>query len=220
MTLRAVDSVATDGDEPAWTFGGGTSLAIDLGHRVSYDIDAFMDSAKVIQRLVPIRNIVTRIICWNNETERPDFHYPGNYLKLFVKGAGEIDFLGASALLDDATTPFEFNGRSIARERPSEVLAKKIYYRGSTFKSRDIFDLAGTFLAMPEELQQTASSPFVTTDVYARVRLRIQTRYQAFRQELCEEVNPTDFGRSYLDTACDLALEALDCMEHGVRPTP
>jgi len=30
-------------------------------------------------------------------------------------------------LLDDQTTPFEFNGRIITRERPSEIIAKKIY---------------------------------------------------------------------------------------------
>jgi hypothetical protein len=49
LALRAVHSVTTDGEPaPIWTFGGGTSLAIDLGHLVSYDIDAFLDSAKII----------------------------------------------------------------------------------------------------------------------------------------------------------------------------
>lgn len=220
LTLRAVESVTPeDGPAPAWTFGGGTSLAIDLGHRVSYDIDAFMDSARIIQNLVPVRNEVTRSICWNPDTQRPDFQYPGHYLKLVVKGAGEIDFLGASPLLEDATTSFEFDGRFIARERPAEIIAKKIYYRGPTFKSRDLFDLAGTYVAMRDELTDASSSPFLTPDIYARARLRIETRFSAFVHDLPEEVNPTEFGRTYIDASVDLALEALDFMEHGFRPS-
>jgi hypothetical protein len=112
---------------PIWTFGGGTSLAIDLSHLVSYDIDALLGSAKIIQRLVPVNNMTTRAICWNAQTQRPDYHYPGHYLKLVVQGVGEIDILGASPLLEGATIAFEFGGRSILRERSSEV-AKKIYH--------------------------------------------------------------------------------------------
>jgi hypothetical protein len=218
LTLRAIDSVTTAAEPaPVWTFGGGTSLAIDLGHRVSYDIDAFMDSASIIQRLVPIRNEVTRIICWNSETERSDYQYPGHYLKLNIMGAGEIDFLSASPLLEDATIPYEFAGRIIKRERPAEIIAKKIYYRGSTFKSRDVFDLASTRAAMPEELIVAAASPFLTPDIYARVRLRIEARLKAFESEMREEINPTDFGKDYLENSCSLALEALESMENGPK---
>jgi len=221
LSLRAVDSVTTDPDRPPdWTFGGGTSLAIDLGHRVSYDIDAFVDSAKIIHRLVPVENTVTRMICWNPETERADFRYSGHYLKLIVKGVGEIDFLNASPLLEEATTPFEYKGRAIARERPAEVIAKKIYYRGSLFKGRDVFDLAGTFIAIPNELAHASQSPFLTPDVFARVRLRIEARIKAFKDEVKEEVNPTKFGNSYIHDACSLALEALDFMENRPRSCP
>src|SRR5262245_42008160 len=111
FTLEAIDSISTEGKVPEWTFSGETSLALDLQHRVSYDIDAFMDSAKAIRELVPIRNDVTRAICWNPETQRPEFHWPGRYLKLLVHKKGEIDFLGAPTLLDDPTNPFEIFGR-------------------------------------------------------------------------------------------------------------
>lgn len=214
LTLQAVDSVtALNGPSPVWTFGGGTALAIDLGHRVSYDIDAFMDSARIIQQLVPVNNSVTRSICWNPETERADYQYPGHYLKLNIAGAGEIDFLSASPLLTNATLPFAFAGRTISRERPSEILAKKIYYRGSTFKARDVFDLAGTYLAMRSELVTAAASPFLTSEIYGRVRLRIQSRIAAFQSEMREEINPTETGQDYIGNACSLALEALDLME-------
>lgn len=219
LTLQAIDSV-TDGDKspPYWTFGGGTSLAIDLEHRISYDIDAFMDSASIVKRLVPVNNPVTAAICWNSEKQRANFQYPGHYLKLILNGIGEIDFLTASSLVEDSTTPFIFNGRVIERERPCEVIAKKIYYRGTTFKSRDVFDLAGTFILLPNELSVAADSPFLTPEVYDRVRLRIETKKEMFKEDLPEEVNATDFGKNYMENASELALEALDLMQHGPRP--
>lgn len=214
LTLRAIDSVATDDEaRPSWTFGGGTALALEIGHRFSYDIDAFLDSARLIQSLVPVTNAVTRTICWNDETKRPDYQYPRHYLKLVVKNVGEIDFLGASPLLAQSTSPFDFEGRTILRERPAEIIAKKIFHRGSTFKARDIFDLAGTYIALRDELLQASSSPFLTPEIYSRVRFRIEARIGAFEEEVAEEVNPTDFGRSYIDGACELALDALHAME-------
>jgi Nucleotidyl transferase AbiEii toxin, Type IV TA system len=214
LTLQSIDSVTGEGESaPFWTFGGGTALAIELEHRVSYDIDAFLDSATIIQRLVPVGNPVTRRICWNPETDRADYQYPGHYLKLNILGAGEIDFLAASSLLENSTIPFAFAGRTIVRERPCEIIAKKIYYRGSTFKPRDVFDLAGTYLALPGELAKAAKSPFLTPEIYARVRLRIESRSHAFQTEMQDNINPTDFGRSYSANASKLALEALAFMQ-------
>lgn len=219
LTLRALDSVAPDVEPaPIWTFGGGTSLAIDLAHRISYDVDAFLDSARVIQGLVPVRNAVTRAICWNDESQRADYQYPGECLKLIVKEVGEIVFLRTSPLVEDATTLFDFQGRTIVRELPSEIIGKKIYYRASMFKARDVFDVAGTYVALPDELLTAASSPFLTSEIYDRVQLRIEARMGAFEEEILEEVNPTGFGRSYIRNACELALEAIAFMRNGPRP--
>ncbi|MVA27551.1 hypothetical protein V6582_14505 [Agrobacterium vitis] len=219
LTLQAVDSVTAENElSPYWTFGDGTSLAIDLEHRISYDIDAFMDSARIVKQLVPVNNPVTRDICWDAARQKTNYQYPGHYLKLILTGVGEIDFLTASSLVDDSTTEFSFNGRIIDRERPCEVIAKKIYYRGTTFKSRDVFDLAGIFLVMPNELSVAAASLFMTPEIYERARLRIETKRDAFKEDMFEEVNPTDFGTSYMENACELALEALDFMQHRPRP--
>jgi len=196
MTLRAIDSVSTETDVPTWTFGGGTALAIDLQHRISYDIDVFVDSAVVTKALVPVQNSVTREICWNPMTSRPDYHWPGSYLKLIVFQIGEIDFLNAAPLVEQPVLPFAFGGRIVQRERPAEVIAKKIYYRGSRFRSRDVFDLAGVFLSMPEELTIAARSPFLSRDIISRVRFRLEARKTMLDEELAEETNPTDFGRS------------------------
>lgn len=209
LTLRAIDSVSAEAESPAWTFGGGTALAIDLQHRISYDIDVSLDSAVVTKALVPVQNSVTRDICWNPVTLRPDYQWPGSYLKLIVFQLGEIDFLNVAPLVEQPVVPFEFDGRIVQRERPAEVIAKKIYYRGAGFKSRDVFDLAGAFIKMPEELKIAARSPFLSEDIIKRVRFRIEARKAALDEELAEETNPTEFGRSYQADASRVALDAL-----------
>lgn len=220
LTLQAIDSVTAENElPPYWTFGGGTSLAIDLGHRISYDIDAFKDYARIIKQLVPVKNPITRDICWDAARQRASYQYSGHHLKLILTGVGEVNFLTASSLVDDSTAEFSFNGRIIDRERPCEVIAKKIYHRGTTFKGRDVFDLAGTFLVRPDELSDAAGSLFMTPEIYERARLRIETKRRAFKEDMSDEVNPTDFGKSYMENSCEVALEALDFMQHRPQRT-
>jgi hypothetical protein len=38
---------------PDWTLGGGTALMVHTGHRVSKDIDAFIDDAQYLSFLSP-----------------------------------------------------------------------------------------------------------------------------------------------------------------------
>ncbi len=215
LTRQAIDSVSADDERPpCWTFGGETSLAIDIEHRIGYDIDAIMDSARIIKQLVPVNNTITRDICWDAARQAANFQYSGHSLKLVLTDVGEIDFLTSPSLVDGSTTEFSFNGHIIDRERPCEVIAKKICYRGTTFDSRDVFDLAGTFLVMPDELSEAARSPFMTSEVYDRARLRIVIKMDAFKEDMSDEVTPTEFGKSYIENACELALEALDFMRH------
>lgn len=224
LTIEAMTSIADR--KPIWTFGGGTSLAIDLKHRISYDIDAFVDSASLIKELIPNVNEVTKRVCWNSVTQRADFHWPGHYLKLFVMDKGEIDFINASTVVDNPTFSFNFGGSVVQRERPAEVIAKKIRNRSSTFKPRDAFDLAAVFINCPAELEIAAQSPFLFSDAYKRISLGISLRKQAFQQAILEEVNPTEYGSSFIEEAADTALEAISFMrsksslENNDIPTP
>lgn len=210
-TVQAISSVSDS--QSVWNFGGGTSLAIDLDHRISYDIAAFVDSAALIKKLVPHANPVTKALCWNDLTQRADFDWPGSCLKLNIKGKGEIDFLSASEMVEDPTSPFDFDGTIIRRERPAEIIAKKLRYRSSRFKHRDAFDLAAVFLKSPEELQIAAECPFLPPEVYKRAALRIALKNETFQKEIVEEVNPTAFGASFIERAAEIALEAISFME-------
>ena len=71
-------------DSPDWTLGGGTAIAIQIDHRISYDIDIFVPGT-ALRNFVPANNPASRGI-----SER--FQWPGHYLK-FELDEGEIDFL-------------------------------------------------------------------------------------------------------------------------------
>jgi hypothetical protein len=69
--------------ETCWTLGGGTGLFLSLNHRVSYDIDIFLEDPQALKR-----------IAGDPRTKRisDDWQFPGNYLKL-IRQEGKIDFI-------------------------------------------------------------------------------------------------------------------------------
>jgi len=118
--------------ETCWTLGGGTGLFLSLNHRVSYDIDIFLEDPRALKRIAGDPRI-KRI--------SDDWQFPGNYLKL-IRQEGEIDFILASNITENPFFVYNFKGAQINVETPAEIIAKKIRYRGSRFAIRDIFDFA------------------------------------------------------------------------------
>ena len=118
--------------ETCWTLGGGTGLFLSLNHRVSYDIDIFLEDPRALKRIAGDPRI-KRI--------SDDWQFPGNYLKL-IRQEGEIDFILASNITENPFFVYNFKGAQINVETPAEIIAKKIRYRGSSFAIRDIFDFA------------------------------------------------------------------------------
>ena len=118
--------------ETPWTLGGGTGLFLTLNHRVSYDIDIFLEDPRGL-----------KTIAGDPRTKRisNDWQFPGNYLKL-IRQEGEIDFTLAATITENSFFGYNFSGTEIKVETPAEIIAKKIRYRGSNFTIRDIFDFA------------------------------------------------------------------------------
>jgi nucleotidyltransferase AbiEii toxin of type IV toxin-antitoxin system len=65
-----------------------------------------------------------------------------SFQKLAFKGIGEIDFIVGHAMTQAPTTQTIVEGEATLLETIPEIIAKKIYYRGSSIKPRDIFDIA------------------------------------------------------------------------------
>lgn len=198
--LIALDSL--EGGAGPWTFGGGTALAQVLGHRISYDVDIFLDSSTVLKNLAPNVNPVTKSLC-------DTWQWPGKYLKLIVRNVGEIDFLNAPSYTANPTYDLKFGERVIAAERPAEIATKKLVYRASTFTARDAFDLAAILLHDRPALDEIAKSPAITHHVVSSALNRLNLAKGQYQSEMRSLINATPRGEEFIDRACEIALGAL-----------
>lgn len=126
-----------NGFMPAWSFGGGTALMLQIDHRESHDIDIFLGDPQYL----PLLNPETQDIAL---TRQPDnYETDGSRaLKLAYAQVGEIDFICCEHILQQPTESREIRGQQVEIETPAEIIAKKIYFRGGAFQPRDMFDLA------------------------------------------------------------------------------
>jgi hypothetical protein len=134
----------------AW---GGTGLMIHIGHRVSKDIDAFIDDAQYIALLSPRLGGESAWACEVYD-EAP------HYLKL-VFPEGEIDFIVAAMITElpnerkviDLSEVMPGFLPVIEVEHPVEIAPKKLNYRPSMLKVRDVFDIAAVETVFPQLLR-------------------------------------------------------------------
>ncbi len=125
---------------PDWILGGGTALMLHSGHRLSKDIDAFIDDPQYLGVMSPDVTDVWDCRAW---------HKAAHYLKLEYS-EGEVDFIVSGPLSDLAKSFCEVDlsdlpakrKATIQIEHPAEIALKKMHYRPTMLKSRDIFDIA------------------------------------------------------------------------------
>jgi hypothetical protein len=140
-TVTGLEQLEQQGQAvPEWVLGGGTALMLHANHRLSKDIDAFIDDPQYLGIMSPK---VTEV--WSCRTWDEAAHY----LKL-IYAEGEIDFIVSGPLSGLGTDTFEIDLTdlpparkvSIEVEHPAEIALKKMHYRPTMLKPRDIFDIA------------------------------------------------------------------------------
>lgn len=140
-TITGLEQLKQQGQAiPKWVLGGGTALMLHANHRLSKDIDAFIDDPQYLGIMSPK---VTEV--WNCRTWDETAHS----LKLSY-AEGEIDFIVSGPLSGLSTDTYEIDltGLPAARrvsiqvEHPAEIALKKMHYRPTMLKARDIFDIA------------------------------------------------------------------------------
>ena len=120
-----------------WTFGGGTALMLHIGHRESRDVDIFFADPQFLPFLDPEKRDLN--------FEVPPSGYDGDgsrFLKFTFNGLGEIDFISAPQLTAVPSAPMEVVGVVTLVETVTEIIAKKVFFRGASITPRDIFDIA------------------------------------------------------------------------------
>lgn len=187
--------------EMTWTLGRGTALSISLRHRISYDIDIFFQDVNALKLLSPNKNRKIRSLSDN-------WQQPGHYLKI-ERPEGDIDFLVTRTLTEDPFFVYDFNGKKILVEKPAEIIAKKIHYRGSRITIRDIFDLAVFSELEPDALQET---PDDIRDALPRTLDRIRLLRKRYEQTVHHAVFPTEIGKTFLENGAAIAIKTLEAI--------
>ncbi|MEW8959653.1 nucleotidyl transferase AbiEii/AbiGii toxin family protein [Neomoorella humiferrea] len=145
LAILADRNITTD----AWTFGGGTALALFLRHRESRDVDIFLSDAQLLNLLTPRLN--------EDVAEGvSDYTEGSSFLKLKYT-EGEIDFILAPFLTRNPWILMEVDGVTVRVETPEEIIIKKLFYRSETLRARDIVDTAAVFAARKEYLLAAAT---------------------------------------------------------------
>lgn len=127
----------TGGYPFGWSFGGGTAMMIQIGHRESHDIDIFIDDPQILGFLDPGK------VDLRFRQAPADYRGDGaRFQKFTFDGVGEIDFIISGHLTEVPFRVQTIEGREVKLETLGEIVAKKIYHRGSEAKPRDIFDIA------------------------------------------------------------------------------
>ncbi len=120
-------------------FGGGTALAMYyFGHRLSFDIDLFVENRQYLSFFNP-KIWIDDYDNFNSDEYRDDF----NHIGVVTKDGIKIDILpdenSNKCYLDSSKDIFDFN---IYIESIEDIIAKKIAFRKTDNKTRDIFDIA------------------------------------------------------------------------------
>jgi len=185
--------------------GGGSMLAGLLKHRISHDLDFFHRDPQAIGFLTP------RL---NHRMEALGLPYTeqSNFLK-FVKGTQEIDLIIALPVTEQGTSGTLPVGRGIlvARETPTEIMAKKILYRGSQTIARDLYDLAALESLAPRSLDALATR--VGRKALRGMLDRVKQMRPTLPNALNAFVTPTPSWKAFHREVPDLAIQALERLE-------
>lgn len=185
-----------------WSFGGGTAMMIQIGHRESHDIDIFLDDPQLLGFIDPSRSRL------RFDLVPSDYQGDGlRFQKFAFENVGEIDFIVACAL---TPTPFEIReveGRTVHLETIPEIITKKVYYRGSEAKPRDIFDIAA---AARSHLEPTVKALRAFPDQVSRTKDRLEKLNPEFvDRAIAQLMIMPDYKASAADSL-NTALAVLD----------
>lgn len=193
--LACIDTLKKHGiKKTKWSFGGGTAMMMTYSHRDSKDIDIFITDPQLIGYLSP--RLQDDIQTITNYTE---YDEQATVLKL-VLDTGEIDFIVAASLTKDPFEAWEFEGCKILRERPVEVVAKKVFYRAADFRVRDVFDLACLLERQPDAVARE-------DDLFRAKQGVLMPRLEIMRPTYAEQARRLIAVRPGFEKLRDTALE-------------
>jgi hypothetical protein len=125
------------------------------------------------------------------------------FIKLFFP-EGEIDFIASGHLTPTPTVTERLFGHNVLVETSTEIVAKKVWYRGTEFAARDIFDLAMVAEKEPQALESILPVLIGRSNVILE---RIDEHDQSIR-ETFDELEVLVYQRTY-DECIDIVRQTL-----------
>ncbi|WP_207459679.1 nucleotidyl transferase AbiEii/AbiGii toxin family protein [Azospirillum sp. SYSU D00513] len=189
--------------------GGGSMLLRRYRHRKSRDLDVFVTDARLVRLCSPRINEAAADIF-------VDYGEEASAVKL-VLGMQEIDIIAvAPVITDEATEEAVLKGRDILIERPREILAKKVVYRGRTFQPRDVFDLACIAVEEPEEV--AAILPWLSPTHLDDLAVRLDEIEPILDRELADKVEAYPDFQPVIGKCLDITRGVLATWKEELTP--
>jgi nucleotidyltransferase AbiEii toxin of type IV toxin-antitoxin system len=197
---------------PDWRLGGGTGLMIHVAHRISKDIDAFIDDPQYLAFLSPRLGGES---VWACEA----YDEAAHHLKL-VFPEGEIDFIVAAPITNlpterktiDLSEIRPGTSHVIDVEHPVEIALKKLNYRANMLKVRDIFDIAVVETVFPDLLRDNLSR-------LANLKPGILARLNGISEEFLHlELDELDISGNWREQAGDCRRRVLEIIKAIPEP--
>jgi predicted nucleotidyltransferase component of viral defense system len=186
------------GSTPDLVLGGGTVLMLRFHHRLSRDIDFFLNDVQILSMITPRLNDLTSRIAL-------DYVEQANSVKLVLK-EGDIDFIVAGNITrTNPVETIEMSNRVFLLETTEEILAKKLFYRAAHFKPRDVFDLVAVHRRDPASV---ASALRASSSRKPELERRLKDLSKQAPDQLASDILPfegfSDIIPAMVQTARDL----------------
>lgn len=156
-------------------FGGGTVLMLEFDHRLSKDIDLFTSDPQYISMLSPRLNDVL-------EGEVEDYSEQSTFTRVRFE-YGEVDFILAQNISEIAPRNRTLLEREIFVDHPVEIIAKKIKYRGDSFKVRDMYDLGVVYKYFANDLTDLSLVIPEAISILSNRIQQMQTAWETLEKE-------------------------------------
>lgn len=178
-------------------------------HRLSKDIDAFIDDPQYLTFLSP--RLGGEDI-WSCEA----YDETGHYLKL-IYPEGEIDFIVSGSITDlpietktiDMSEIRPDTSYSIKMEHPVEIAIKKLHYRGTMLKVRDVFDIAVVDSLFTASLHDQLHH---VSHLKSGIRERLSAISDEFLHQELEELAIEDEWRPLAETCLQRVKEIVEAI--------
>ena len=203
-------------EEAPWRIGGGTLLAARWGHRLSTDIDIFLDERSGLGALNPRRDMGFTRAMEDAGAER--LSVEDRSLKYqFRAGRVEIAQLDPRPKVGHEIARVE--GWRIPALRNTQILTGKLGGRGLRSPVRDIFDIAVAGRKDPDALEEAVN--LLGRDSIREIATKWETGTANYRTDAAENLEITDSSlKDLLHDAPAMAVAALNASVYqGTRIT-